>query len=344
MNHSDTMIKNVMDNFISSYAARDKSIDFSEWLAKRLQQEMPDMPSDAGERLSKEIIEAVASYDRTLGELNSAVGAGQSKEEWLADRAIEACTDIPINEASGTLVQIENSLNKSNTQLMQNIVEFPGDTLSIVNPESTEWNKYSLKSKALDIGKQSVMSGLNVAANIVKMNRESDIPVDVGDTLKLALHEGIETAKGEVKAVVAGAVRTVAEKGLSEHLPADTSVDTIADIAGVAVEGAVALMDVATGKTSMTEALEKTTRAGVAAVGRWGAEALRGKLLCIPIVGPLVVEFAGGLLDHLTSEKFTENMYTVVHDAAVATWEGIKQAGQNLWNKITNKSTEQQYN
>ena len=333
-------LKNVMDRFVGSYTERDKSVDFSLWLAECLQQEIPDIPDGAGQRLSEKIIEAVAGFDQTLGNLNKAIDAGQSKEEWLADQVFDACGEMPVNDAGDRLQQINSEMESGNTGLMREIIEVPADDVTVVD-ESVDWNKYSIKGKALDIGKQAVMSGLGAAANIVKQNIESGEPTDINSVIGKAIESGMETAKGEVKAVVAGAIKTVAEKRLTDLLPSDTPTETICDIAGVAVESASALLDAATGKSTMAEALDKAGRSSVAAACRIATEALKGSLATIPYVGPLVVQFAGGLLDHMASSKFAENVYTVVRDAAVATWEGIKQAGRNMINKLKTSMVEQ---
>ena len=39
--------KEVLDDFISSYVERDRSLDFDRWLEDKLQQEIPGMPEGA---------------------------------------------------------------------------------------------------------------------------------------------------------------------------------------------------------------------------------------------------------------------------------------------------------
>jgi hypothetical protein len=322
-----------MGDFARSYAERDKSVAFSDWLANRLQQEIPDMPAGEGEKLSKEIISAVAEYDRTLDDLNKAIESGQSKEGWLADRVLEAHSDMPIGDAGKKLQQANTDLNLSNSQLM-----LEGDTATGADDVVGDWNEYSLKSKALEVGKQAVMSGLGAAMATVKRNMESGEAADVGSVAGEALQSGIEASKNEVKAVVAGALKAGAEKNLTKLLPSDTSTETICDMAGIIVENAAALLDVARGRLSVMEALDKTGRASVAAVCRWSSKLLEGKLSFVPVIGPVVVRFAGGLLEHMESTKFSENVYTLLSDAAKATWEGIKQAAVGMWNEIKNSN------
>ena len=336
----EAALKNVMDGFISSYTERDKAVDFSDWLAKRFQHEMPNMPVDASKRLSKEIIEGVKAYDQTLSDLNAAVESGQSKEEWLADRTAEAYADMPLDDTGGKLQKIDADLNTSNTLLMQEIegIDEDEDEAMAADDEIVEWNKYSVKNKVFDIGRQAVMSGLGVAAVAVKENMDSG--ADAGSAIGQALQDGFETAKSEVKSVVAGAIKTAVEKKLISIMPANTPTFVICDMAGVAVESAGALLNAAIGKTTMVEALDKVGRASVAAACRFCTYSLKGVLAGIPYVGPLVVKCASGFLDHMSSAKFTENVYTVVRDAACATWGGIKQTGRSIWNKLKSSVTE----
>ena len=333
-------LNEIFESFINSYSERDKSVGFSNWLANRLQQEIPEMSDDLSENLSKEIIEAVAAYDQTLEELNKAVESGQSKEEWLAGSMAEDYADMSFDDMGSKLQRIDYDLNTSNTALMREIETVPDGAEMAVDTEIVDWNEYSVKKKVYDIGQQAVMLGIGAAAATIKRNVESSENTDVGDVIGQALHDGIETAKGEVKAVVAGVIKTAAEKKMADILPVDTSTDTICDLACVAVENADALLSVATGKNTMLEALDKMGRASVAAASRLGSNVLKGTLASIPVVGPVVVQFAGGLLDHIKSPKFTENVYPVVRDVARATWDGIKQTGRSIWNKLKTSVSE----
>jgi hypothetical protein len=344
-NKEEAAIKTLLQSFAGAYAERDKSVDFSNWLAGRLRQEMPDMSESAAKSLSEEIIEGVAGYDRTLGDLNRAVEAGQSGDAWLAERIAEACDDMPPGAAGGALLRIESDLNASNVLLMRELEDTPDAAAPIVvEAELIDWNEYSMKNKALDVGRQAVMAGLGAAANAVKNSMESGETADMGGVIKDALQDGLETARGEVKAVVAGAVKAAAEKGLPDMLPADTPTEIICDIAGAAVESASALFDAVTGKSTALEALDKAGRASVAVACRLSGELLKGTINKIPLVGPLVADLAGGLLDHMASSKFADNVYAVVRDAARATWQGIKESGRRMWNSLKNSVKQMQYN
>lgn len=313
----EAMMKDVLGSFIDSYTARDKNLDFSDWLGGRLLQEMPDMSEEASKRLAGEIIEAVSAYDKTLEELDNAIDAGQSKEEWFAERLADTYTDMPMDAVGEKIQQFEDDIASSNMQLMKGIGIAQTEEAEPAKAGNTEWNEYIIKDKVNKIGKQVALAGVAVAANVVKNKMQND-GAAVSSIAREMLQEGAIKEPEEVKAVVAGAVKAAVQKGLVDIPDA-----AIGDIAGVAVEGAEALYGAACGECTMTEAMDKIGRAGVAAGCRYYADALKGFLISKPF-GPVLVDLLGGLLDHMESPKFAENVYTVVHDAAKATWEGIK--------------------
>lgn len=312
-------LKSILGSFIDSYAKRDKSIAFSAWLGDRLRQEMPDMSAETGEKLAGDIIEAIADYDKTLNELNHAVDAGQSKEEWFAERLAGTYDGMPLDVVGEKLQQIESDLTASNMRLMQEIGETQINRASVADADSIEWNEYSVKDKAYGIGKQVILSGMAVAASVVKDGMQDSETVDIADIVKETLQDGLKKDPEEVKAVVAGVVKVAAENNL-----VDIPDETIFDMAGVAVEGAEALYDVACGESTMMDAMDKIGRAGVVAGCRYCASVLKGFLATIPF-GPLVASLLGGLLDHMKTPKFAENVYTVFHDSAVAAWKSAKE-------------------
>jgi hypothetical protein len=346
INNDMTGLKNTVDSFIGDYANRGE-VEFSAWLADRLRQEMPDMSESDSQKLCGDIIAGISEYDNTLKDLNSAIEAGQSKEGWFADCVKEAAADIPINEAGNALVAIESSLHQANTELLQDCNAIP----HIIEAEYTEtedtetdWNEYSYGQKLLDVGGQAVAAGLCVAANVIVKNIESDEPLISDDTSGVigeALKAGLETAQCEVKAVVAGAVKSVAEEGLTDFLPPDTPVETICDLAGAAVEGACALYDAAMGKRSDVEALDIVARANAAAACRGAVKAAKNfvalKVAFIPVVGMPLAIIANCLFMKLESPKFVQEAAAVVSNIAVTAYNKGKSAVRKSFNWVKRK-------
>lgn len=318
-------LKDMLGGFIDSYAKRDANVDFSTWLSDKLCQEMPNMTSEESARLAGEIMAAVTDYNKTLQKLNEAIDSGCSKEEWLCEQLEEVYADMPPEEAGNALQRMENDLLTANMQLMGEIDQSVADGMSTVDSESVEWNRYILKDKAKNIGKQVANGVLFAAANALNQKQQGAETIEIGAVVNDALRGGLQASPDEVKAVVAGAVRVAAEKGLADYLSPDTPIEDIGDLAGVAVEGAEALSDAVNGKITTTEAMDRVGRAGVAAGCRVGARNLRGYLLGLP-GGLILVDLLGGLLNHMEGSQFVDQVYTVVRGAAIATWEGIKQS------------------
>lgn len=339
MGDDERTLKSVVGSFMEAYAQRDRTTDFSAWLENRLRQEMPELSEGSERKLVQDIVAAVADYDKTLAELDEALDAGMSKEEWFAEQMAEGCADMEYDAAGEKLLQIEQELTASDVQLMQELDGTQQYAMEEADAASAEWNQYSIKQELNEIGKKACLAGLAVSANAVKYRAEADGEIAVGDAVREALREDMVTAPQEVKAVVAGAVKVVAEKRLEDTLPFDTSIEDISDMAGVAVEGAEALFDAASGEISALEAIDRIGRAGVASACRMGKRALQGRLARVPVAGPLLVDLFSGLLEHMESPVFYENVYTVVHDAAVATWEGIKDFGRRTVQKVSNIAT-----
>ncbi|MCM1561276.1 MAG: hypothetical protein NC123_17300 [Butyrivibrio sp.] len=326
----EASLKDILGGFMDSYSRREENVEFSDWLGDKLREEIPDLSDEAGEELAGDIIKSVTAYDKTLNELKAAVENGQSREGWFADRLLGNYADMSPDDTGRELLQIEENLALSNNQLMQRISE---DQTEAVTEEGTaespvEWNEYSVKSKAREIGEQVVLTGIAVAANVMKERVENEDSADISGAVRETLQYGLIKDSSETKAVVAGAVEVAVKKGIKNIVPEDIAEDDniglIGNMAGAAVEGAEAMFDLAAGKSTMTETTDRIGMAAVAAGGRMASGALKNWLISVPYVGPVLVDVAGGLLDHLHSPEFVQNAYKTIKDAAVSTWEGVK--------------------
>lgn len=331
-------LRNMMGDFISSYAQRDTTVDFSIWLSDRLRQELPDMTQEASTKLTAEIVEAVAGYDRTLQELNAAVAAGQPKEEWLSEQLEAAYQDMPVEEAGKALQRVEAELISSN-QLIARIAPATVEDLGPVEAESIEWNKYRVKAVANNIGRQANMLVLSAAVNAMNRKIQDGESGGLSAVITDALQGGLQSDPEEIKAVVSGAMRAATEKGLTNLLPQDTPTEVIGELSGVAVEGARALFDAASGNISATEAMDMTGRASFAAACRLGSGALREFASEADLPGgAILVELFGLLCDLIESPEFIEEAYPAVRNAVITAWNRLIESniGRGIRNIQTN--------
>lgn len=331
---NNSSLENILNDVLSSYAAqKGTEADFSLWLANTLQEKLSEMSAEEASKLAGEIMQGVAGYNETLDDVNRAAEAGCPKEEWLAERLAESYADLPPDEAGERLLQLEDGLNAANAQLIHEIDKTKPVEVPPAVSDPAGWNEFSLKSRARKIAKGVGLTSLGVMAKAAKYRMESQEPIAMQAAIQKALQEGTPTDISEVKAAVAGAVKVAAMNSLIDGLSEDTPMETICDMAGVAVEGTEALVDVASGKSTMIEAMDRTGRAAVAAGCRYCSGALKGYIMTSVPFGPLVVKLLGGLFEHMESPQFFNNVYTVVRDmyttvrdATVATREGAKSA------------------
>ncbi len=304
---------------------------FQDWLGDTLREKLPDLTAEAGAALAEGIIGAIDEFNQKLREVDAAPAEGLSKEEWLAEQLAEGCDTLPPDTAGERLLSMENSLILSNAETMQSLDGTQSMEVPVAAADPVGWNESTLKKKAREIAKQVGMAGLGVVANAAKHKMDGDGSMKLQKAVDDALQDGVTDDPEEVKALVAGAVKAAADKGLIGGLSKDTPIEVFGDMAGFAVEGAEALLDAANDDITPSEAVERVCKAGIAAYACGCAEALKGYIAYqFPVVGPVAVELLGGLFDHMKIPQFAGNVYTVLHDAAVATWEGIKQAAGRM--------------
>ncbi len=322
-------LKNILNDFLSAYAQRDRNVAFQDWLGDTLREKLPELTAEAGAALAEGILGAVNGYNQNLREVEAAPASGLSKEEWLAEQLMEGCSTLPPDEAGKRLLEMESGLINSNAAILSldgmQVTEVPA---SVADPAG--WNKFTLKKKAREIAKQVGMAGLGVAANAAKHKMDGDGSLKLREAVD-ALQDGVTDDPEEVKALVAGAIKAAADQGMIGGLDKNTPVEVFGDMAGFAVEGAEAIFDAVNGDILPSEAAEKVCKAGIAAYGCCCAEALKGYIAYqFPVVGSVAIELLGGLFDHLKSPRFADNVYKTLHDMAVATWEGIKQSAGRM--------------
>jgi hypothetical protein len=334
-------VEEIADSFIRSLEERGQEEVFSVWLGNKLRQEMPEMSQEAGEQMAVEIIDAVAAYDQTVEAVNAAEAAGQSKEEWLAGHLAGIYVDMSVEEAGEKLNRVENDLAKENVQLIRTLEDetiIVGDA-EVIDAASVEWNEYNLKQKAYDIGQQVILNGMSIAANVLQA-KVQDNDADLGGIVKDALKDGLEKKdEREVKAVVAGAIKVAAEKGIGDAVPEDTPIEVIGAMAGQMVDATNALWDMAKGECTALETTDRIGKAAVAAGGHYIRFVVEGKLARVPYVGPVLVDLAGGMLEHFESPQFAEDVYNTIKNMVAATWEGIKKSRTvQCVNKVVQKA------
>jgi hypothetical protein len=334
----------IVDDFLGRYFNRyfnkDLNIGFSEWFPTLLREKMPELTVDASEKLGGEIIAAVAQYDRTLGELNQAVNDGQGMDGWLADKVMENLGNTSLDDAGAKMLRLLSDLNIANAKFMRE-QELDNASDTKLDDDAMGMGGYTedgLRSMVLDIAGQSSTFGGAVMYGVVKDYSGNNGAADIGKALEQALPVGRDAmrsaAKTEVKAVIAGALKTAAMKSMVPNiLSPEKTTEFIGGLAGTAAETADTLYDVAAGNTTPEEGAERVGRAFVAFICRFIAEILRGLLgwvECIPYIGAAFRWLTEHLIKHMECPKFADDVFNKIREFLQRIWNWIKQKWQEF--------------
>lgn len=210
-----------------------------------------------------------------------------------------------------------------------------------------DWNTYTTKDLALNIGKQAGLMGLQSALITTgfdltrKVIKGEEIQED--EILEQALVSGADAG---VKAASAGALKVGVEKGVIKIIPPGTPLGTLVNITCVGIENIKILAKAASGEIKTYQAVDQMARvttsmiAGLACAGDMaiiGAAAFSW----IPIAGLFVGGLIGGMVGYMAGSTVGNAVYSgfkkiggAVRTAAKSAWNGIKSVGSKIKNKL----------
>lgn len=208
-------------------------------------------------------------------------------------------------------------------------------------------NEYSMKNRAVGIGKEVGKSAVQGAAMNAGMELVekfiNDEPIDEAEIVENALTSGADLG---VKAAAAGAIKVGIEKDIITSIPKNVSNTAVASIAYTGVESVKILNDVAEGELTPKEGCEKIEQTAVStAAGIVTSEecATVGATVGATFgpVGAAVGGFVGGVVGYAAGSKVGEKVVKVaqkVRDTAVETVKcigsGIKSIVCGAFNRL----------
>lgn len=212
-----------------------------------------------------------------------------------------------------------------------------------------DWNTYTTKDLALNIGKNASLMGLQSALITTgfdltrKVIKGEEIQGD--EMLEQALVSGADAG---VKAASTGALKVGIEKGVIKIIPPGTTIGTLANIVCVGIEDIKILSKVASGEIKMYQAADQIGRVTTSMIaGLTCAAELAGvgaaTLSWIPIAGPVIGGLVGGTVGYMAGSGFGNAVYSgikkvgsAVKAVAKSAWNGIKSTGNKILGGIKN--------
>lgn len=299
-------LSNFLQNAISDYIEHSDGKTPSEWLKDYLGENLTSKTQEEIADYSGEVIESVDFMEQKQAEMNAAAERGISAENWAA-KTLTQNVSSP-GETAKEAAMMLNDLNASQ-DVEADVIDIEGEDWS-----DGKWNEYKLKDTVKGVAAEAGMAGLREIRSEMfakAANEGIEALTDKGFLAGVAV-SGAQTG---LKVAVSAGLAVAEERGI---LP-ETSVGGITAIAHRTIESASALVDVARGKRTMSEALIHIKNT---AISTFTSIWMRNKHLiadiagqAYPVVGPAVVGAVTGLI---TPQKEESRLKTVITEARKA--------------------------
>lgn len=336
-----------------SYKEKPQEQSAQSWLGSYLEKKL--IKEETREKIGEfksEILEGIDDFNQGMKDIEDCTAQGYTNEIWLAQKLIEKAPGKDMQEKGAYLQQLHSALRLGNAQLLEwrengkLPAEIPDDYVDEEASESVEWNRYNIKELATEISNQVryaglsnlALSGSDAETPEARVVREDELQV-MGNTEETTLPAESQE-HGSFQIVAAGAVNLAARKlpFLRKFAPFQKAVTNIA-CAGTEV--CRAAYHVATGKSTVSKAIDHTIKATSVAFGSCveaGVHAVAAKQFPVAnVIGTKVVEnvaktlntsMAKGIYNGL--KKIKNTVEPLLHKTA----NKVEAVGKKILNKI----------
>ena len=329
------------------------------WLAKRLEQAMPEESSESRQQIIAEIEAGVEKFDSNLSSLQDAIEAGDTKEEWLADNLRQSLGELSEKEYGTALFATTKALHGENEQTMASI---DGNTAPVTVEaapmEEYDWSAEENKALTSHLGQEikiGALAGQVVNAGFA-MAEKTSLGGKLGELKNVA--EALRTGDdGEIKKAASAALVVGVQKGIVP-LPKSTPVGTLTALASGGIESARLMMQYADGDISGQEVLDHTERIvtvqvsqGLSVAGEKLGRSIGAKIglavgTFVPFLAPVAVTiggFVGGMAGRLAGSKIGQAIGKAARKVAEVAkpivkraWDTVKNVGRSILSGVKN--------
>lgn len=314
----------ILHDAISDYASHAEEKEPAEWLQDYLGRKMPNKTIDYIHSVSTEIISTISLMEEKKADLEKAVQAGVSAENWLVKDINKE------NEGNGEKAKLAVEFFNGITSAEHSYDESVEPVIIDIENESwneSDWNDYRLKDTLKGVAVEAGKAGMReiVSETFLKASGEGfkNVFEDTNfivDTLEKGAQLGMKTA------VSAGMI--IAEE---QNIIPPTTLQIIATTAHKTIESMSAIGDVIKGKSTFTDAMVKIKNTAVSTFsGMWKQHKGKAKEEIIEAVGGIFgIKGAifSGIVNGLTKEKEEESRFKTV----------VKEIGKSALSFLTKK-------
>ncbi len=349
----------IFSRVIGSY---DENSGNTEWLTKKLAEELPDKTSEEIGKLADEIQTGARQWNEDVASINAACEDGQTKEEWFADRMQKSMEGVDTSDYGDYLASLDASLHRANQAAMnaadgsENELPLP-KAVALPDEAHEAWDEETTRAMAAHLGQEAAISGMAGLALRAGWRLAEASPLGghlpqlekVGEALRSGDDEGVKQA-------VSAALTVGVAQGKVPFLPKNTPVPILSGVACYGVDQAKVMLQYADGEIGAEEVVEATGRLATVyasnVCGNYGktlGTAIGAKVgglvgaIC-PLLAPVgmaVGGFVGGIVGKLAGSKVGQAIgravKTVAHvakETVRTVWDGVKEVSKSIWNGI----------
>ncbi len=318
------ILTSILHDAMSDYASHAEGTEPAAWLQDYLGRKLPNKNVVDINSVSTEIMSNISLMEDTKADLEKAVQAGVSAENWLV-RSINRET-----EGNGEKAKLAVKFFNGITAAEHSFDETVETSVIDIENESwndSDWNDYRLKDTLKGVAVEAGNAGLREIASetFLKASEEglSAVFEDKNFIVDI-LDKGAQT--GMKAALSAGIV--IAEE---QNVIPPTSLKIIAATAHKTIESMSSIRDVIKGKSTLTDAMVKIKNTAVSTFsGMWKLHKGKAKEEIIEAVGGtfgIKGAIISGIVNGLTKEKKEESRFKTV----------VKEIGKSAVSFLTKK-------
>ena len=338
----------IMEDFMASC-----DVGGEKWLAKRLEQAMPEESSENRQQIMDEIETGVEKFNSSLSSLQDAIAAGDSKEEWLAENLRHSLNELSEKEYGTTLFTTAQALHSENEHTMAAIdgttVPTTVETVPVAEYAWSATENQALTKHLEQEIKIGALAGQVVNAGFALAEKTS-LGSRLGELKNVA--EALRTGDdGEVKKAASAALVVGVQKGIVP-LPKSTPVGTLTALASGGIESARLMLQYTDGDISGAEVLDRTEQIvtvqvsqGLSIAGEKLGRSIGAKIglavgTFVPFLAPVAVTvggFVGGMVGKLAGSKIGQaigkaarKVAEVAKPVVKKAWETVKNVGRSI--------------
>lgn len=290
-----------LKSWVDDYA-QNKEMGMENFLISRLGNHLTGLnPTELGE-ISHTISSEINSYEQNKTEIQNAIDAGGSKEEWLSDLLQKETKELGQKSQAKVLGNLHNGLM---------------DAMGIPAAETSEGETAPLQGSMIAKSVSDLATGRIM--QVLGDETELDAEEDDGERSKFVEEALKSNSDTELKALASGAMVVLHRMGKLPMIPQTAPIQAVINIACFAVDHARTVAQIARKEISLTEGLSRIARDSFAAMrgilcggrGKFTAEGIAGALPILKKPMELVNRISKGITNLIGDEKVQEKIAVV---------------------------------